>query len=76
MELIYDILKTVRPDFDFTESENFIDDGLLDSFDMVALISEIEERFDITIDGLELVPENFETAEAIAGLIKNSGGVL
>lgn len=74
MEEILAILEDLRPEFNFRESENFIDDGYLDSFDIVTLISEIEEKYNILIDGLDVVPENFETAEAICNLIKKSGG--
>jgi acyl carrier protein len=74
MEEILAILEDLRPEFDFKESENFIDDGYLDSFDILTLISEIEEKYNISIDGLDVVPENFETVETIANLIKKSGG--
>lgn len=74
MEQIYMILEDLRPEFDFRGSDNFIDDGYLDSFDIVTLISEIEEKYNISIDGLDIVPENFETAVSIVALIKKSGG--
>lgn len=74
MEELYIILEDIRPEFNFRESENFIDDGFLDSFDIVTLISEIEEKYEISIDGLDIIPENFETINAIADLIEKSGG--
>ncbi len=73
MEKIKELIKGLRPEFDFDESENFIEDGLLDSFDIVALISSIEEEFGVTIDGMDIVPENFVSYEAIDELIKKSG---
>lgn len=76
MEQIYAILEDLRPEFDFRDSENFIEDGYLDSFDIVTLISEIEEKYNISIDGLDIVPDNFENAERIVNLIKKSGGVI
>lgn len=76
MKKIMDILQDVRPDFDFSESDNFIEDGVLDSFDIVALVSELENGFDITIDGLDIVPENFIDMERIGQLIVKSGGKL
>ena len=76
MKDILDMLAELRPEFDFAESENYIEDGLLDSFDIVSLTSMLEEKYNITIDGLDIVPENFATAEAIAGLVKKSGGVV
>ena len=76
MEEIYKILKDLRPEFDFTESEDFVEDGFLDSFDIISLVSTIEEKFNVKIDGLDVVPENFCSAEAIIALIKKSGGTI
>ena len=76
MEQIYMILEEIRPEFDFRESDNYIEDGYLDSFDIVTLISEIEEKYNIFIDGLDVVPENFETVTTIVALVQKSGGVL
>ncbi len=74
MEQIYSILAELRPEFDFKDSADFIEDGYLDSFDIVSLVSELEEQFNVKIDGLEIVPENFGSVEAIAALVKKSGG--
>lgn len=74
MDKIYEILNDLRPEFDFRESKNFIEDGLLDSFDIVTLVSELEEKFDIMIDALDIVPEKFESVDTIAELIKKNGG--
>lgn len=76
MKDILDMLAELRPEFNFAESENYIEDGLLDSFDIVSLTSMLEEKYNITIDGLDIVPENFATAEAIAGLVRKSGGAV
>ena len=51
---------------------SFIDDGVLDSFDILTLISMLEEQFEIKIDGLDIVPENFQNVKAIIGLIEKS----
>ena len=74
MQEIYTILKELRPEFDFTDSEDFVEDGFLDSFDIISLVSTLEEKYNIKIDGLDVVPENFCSADAIVGLIKKSGG--
>lgn len=74
MDEIYEILEELRPELDFRKSENFVEDGFLDSFDIVSIISMVEEKYGINIDGLDILPENFETADAIAALIKKSGG--
>lgn len=73
-EKILSILSDLRPEFDFSESENYIEDGYLDSFDVVTLVSELEEKFGILIDALDILPENFANAAAIAALVKKSGG--
>ncbi len=74
MNIILSMLAEIRPEFDYKESENFIEDGMLDSFDIISLINMMEEKYHIKIDGLDIVPENFVSLEAIAGLIKKSGG--
>lgn len=73
-EDILSILKELRPEFDFEDSKDFVEDGLLDSFDIASLISVIEERYFVKIDGLDVVPENFLSIDAIISLIKKSGG--
>jgi len=74
LDTIFDMLSEIRPEFDYKDSNNFIEDGLLDSFDIISLISMIEEKYSIKIDGLDIVPENFFNADAIVELVKKSGG--
>lgn len=76
MEKIMEILKEIRPEFDFSTSEDFIEDGYLDSFDLVTLVSELDSTFGISIDGLDIIPENFVTAEAIVNVVVKNGGAL
>lgn len=73
-EKVYNILQTIRPEFNFKESDNFVEDGYLDSFDVVTLVSEIEDLFGIVIDGLDVLPENFSSVQAICDLICKNGG--
>jgi len=73
---IYGILEELRPEFDYANSENFVDDGLLDSFDIVTLVSELEEAYDIIIDGLDIIPENFETISSIMKTVRKNGGTV
>ena len=47
---------------------------MLDSFDVVALVTDLEEAYDIKIDGLDIVPDNFVTVQSIADLIRKNGG--
>lgn len=76
MEQIYEMLAELRPEFDYRASNDFIEDGLLDSFDVVTLVTDLEEKYDILIDALEIVPENFKSVEAIATLVTKSGGMV
>lgn len=72
-EKIIEILTDLRPEFDFTqEGVNFIEEGMLDSFDMVALVSELDSQFGISIDGIDIVPENFGTVDDIVAVINRS----
>ena len=71
---IINMLSEIRPEFDYSDSKNFIEEGLLDSFDIVSLVTMIEERFNVQIDGIDIVPENFESVMAIGDLIKKSEG--
>jgi len=70
MEKLLELLKGVRPDLDFEKETALIDDGLLDSFDVVSIISEIDDVFGVQIRINELDPENFNSAEAIWNLIQ------
>lgn len=70
MEELLEILSELHPDIDFKSQEHLIDAKILDSFDIVAIISEIADRFDITISAEEIIPENFNSAEAIYSLIE------
>ena len=76
MERIYEILSQLRPEFNFKESKDFIEEGLLDSFDIVSLVTELEDSFDCLIDALDILPENFNTVENIAAVVKKNGGKL
>ena len=76
MDKIYDILAELRQEFDYHSSSDFIADGMLDSFDIITLVTELEEGFGILIDALDIVPENFCSAEAIAGVVSKNGGTL
>lgn len=69
MEELLDILSELHPDVDFETQENLIDDMILDSFDIVTLISEISEKFDVTISAEHIIPENFNSAKALYALI-------
>ena len=70
MDKLLEILKEIRPDVDFENETELIDDGILDSFDVVSIISEIDDAFGVQIRINELEPENFNSAESIWNLIQ------
>ncbi len=70
MEELLEILTDLHPDVDFNTEEHLIDDGILDSLDIVSLISEISETFDVAITAKDIVPENFNSAQALWALIQ------
>ena len=70
MEKLLDILKGIRPDVDFENETALIDDGILDSFDVVSIISELDDEFDVQIRITELDPDNFNSAESIWKLVQ------
>ncbi len=70
MDKLLEILKGIRPDVDFENETELIDEGILDSFDVVSIISEIDDAFGVQIRINELEPENFNSAEAIWALIQ------
>lgn len=74
MEKLLELLKGVRPDVDFENETALIDDGLLDSFDVVSIISEIDDVYGVQIRINELDPDNFNSAEAIWTLIQRLKG--
>lgn len=70
MEKLLEILKSIRPDVDFGNETALIDDGILDSFDVVSIISELDDVFGVQIRITELDPENFNSVESIWNLIQ------
>ena len=69
LEKIKAILKDLCPEVNFEEETALIDDGVLDSFDIISLAQELNETFDVSINVEDLEPENFNTPEAMAELI-------
>ena len=72
-EKIIAILSELRPEFDFTEEVDFIEEGMLDSFDVVNLVTELDSTFGISIDGVDILPENVASIESIENLLKKNG---
>lgn len=70
MERLREILEDVKCDIDFETEKALIDDRLLDSLDILTLVAELEEEYDIVIPPVEIVRENFNSEEAIAAMVK------
>ena len=72
-ERILKILSGLRPEFDFTMDVNFIEEGILDSFDVINLVTALDSEFGISIDGTDVLPENFSSVNAVVMLLKKNG---
>lgn len=70
MEELLEILETIKPGYDFKSSTTLIDDGILTSMDIIKLVSDLQDEFDIDIAVTDLVPENFNSAQAMMEMIK------
>ena len=69
MDRLIEILSDLHPDIDFESEDGLVDNGILDSLDIVTLITEINDSFDVSIPAEEIIPENFNSAEALYALI-------
>lgn len=70
MEKLLEILSELHPDVDFETAVDLVDDGILDSLDIVTLVTEIHAEFDVAIPADQIVPENFNSAAALMELIE------
>jgi acyl carrier protein len=74
-EVVRQVLAELRPDAGFEGSTDFVEDGLLDSYDIVMLVSALDKAFSISIDGADIVPENFASEAALVELLRRNGVV-
>ena len=70
MEKLMEILKSIRSDIDFEKEENLVDDGIIDSFDVVSIVGELCDIYDISITAEDIEPENFNSAAAMLKLVE------
>lgn len=70
---ILDVLAGIRPEFDFSASSDYIADGMLDSIDVITLVSDLDKEFSICIEGVDILPENFRNLDAIRQLLQKYG---
>ncbi len=73
MKPLPDILKEIRPEFDFSASKDFFADGMLDSFDMITLVAALDRTYGISIAGVDIIPENFRSLDSISALLRRTG---
>lgn len=66
---VLDILKELHSDIDFENEKKLVDDKILDSFDLVTLVSELSEEFDVNITARDFIPENFNSVDSLAEMI-------
>ena len=70
MEKLMNILKEIDDSIDYEKEQALIDDHILDSFGVITLVSDLEEAFDISIEAGEMIPENFNSAQAIWNMVR------
>ena len=70
MHALIKILTDLHPDIDYASHTSLVDDKVLDSFDIVTIIAEVDNEYDITIPAEEITPENFNSAESLYRLIQ------
>ena len=70
MEKLLGILEEIKPGFDFTDRTDLVECGDLDSFDVISLVSELNDAYDIDIPVEDIIPENFNSAQALYQLIE------
>lgn len=70
MDELIEILEDIQPDADYETCTTLIDDGILDSFDILQIISTIDDEYDISIPAAEIIPANFNSAAALLEMIE------
>ncbi|MCS6103240.1 acyl carrier protein [Clostridium botulinum] len=70
MEKLISLLQDIRDDVDFKECTTLIEDGILDSFDIIQIVNAIDEEFDVEIPATEIIPENFNSADSLLKMIR------
>lgn len=71
MDIILELLQDLHEDVDFETADGLVTDGILDSFDIVSLIGDISDQFDVQITADKITPENFNSAESIWNLVSD-----
>lgn len=69
-EQIIEILEDIQPEADYETYQTLIDDHILTSLDVLSLVAELEDEFDVTIPTVEIIPSNFNSVDAIAAMVE------
>ena len=70
MDELLELLEDIKPTVDFRTCTGLIDDGYLDSFDILSIVSELNDAFGIEISPVDIVPENFNSAQALCNMVE------
>lgn len=70
-EQIIEILEDIQPEADYETCQTLIDDHILTSLDVLSLVAELEDEFDVTIPTVEIIPSNFNSVDAIAAMVES-----
>ena len=70
MDELLELLEDIKPTVDFRTCRGLIDDGYLDSFDILSIVSELNDAFGIEISPVDIVPENFNSAQALWNMVE------
>ncbi len=70
MEKLIEILEEIQPDAEYDTCETLIDDGILDSFAILSIVSELQDEFGITITPADIIPDNFNSAKALWAMVE------
>ena len=71
MEELLAVLRSVKPEVDFERETELVDGGVLNSFDIVMIVGELQERYDIAVPADEIVPEHFNSARAMLAFVED-----
>ena len=69
MKKILEILEEIQPGEDYENCTTLIDDGILESFAILSIVSELEDAFDISVTPADIIPENFNSAQALWNMV-------
>ena len=70
MDEVLELLEDIKPTVDFRTCTGLIDDGYLDSFDILSIVSELNDAFGIEISPVDIIPENFNSAQALWNMVE------